>query len=345
MTYSSGRQQRSRMVATEGTPWISVSLLAEHTYCPRAGVIQHESQEEDVGDELIHVSRGRVRRYYTLGEIQRDLSKARKRTLWMTGAFFLSLIFSILFRVPNSLISGPSSQQSPNAAWLNSFSLACCCGWAPILLLLSAICGINWASLYRKHYLPAIRAVASVPDPEHTNSRAVHWWALLKAGFEPRRPNEPLRDARWRLVGCPWRVLVAGDLRIPVFRKRSSDSSAGKRLYRQHYARMAAYCHLLEACEGAESPYGIVMLGNSYDGITVPNQPGTRKTFHDALVATRKTISALGRADPSAAGRLMKKCLACPHSWRDRHTGQSVCGERFHWRPPNTKSDEFESRW
>ena len=334
------QQQRSRMVAAEDDPWISVSLLAEHTFCPRAGIIQHESQEEDTGEEQFHSGRGRVRTYYALEEIQKDLSMWRKRTLWAVGALFGSVVFYGLGAILVRLSLGPSpSQRPPYAAQLSACSSTCCC-LVPVSLLLSVICGFLWLNVYLSHYRPAVRAIASIPDPNHTSSQPVNWWALLNAGFESRRLSEALRYPRWRLVGCPWRILVKGDLRIPVFRKRPSRGTTGERLYRQHYARMAAYCHLIETCEGAKSPYGIIMYGHSHDGITVPNKPGTRKTFHDSLLATRETISALGRVDPPSPDNL-NKCSACPHSWRDRDTGQSVCGERFTWRPPNIR-DEWD---
>jgi len=288
-----------RMAATDDTPWVSVSLLAEHTFCPRAGVIQHESREEDTGEEKFHAPRGKA--FYTIKQIEKELTKWGNYTLIM-------LVITL-------------------------FSFVCV---VPIFILLW--CFLRWADIYYSHYLPAKNARASVPNPEHTEPQPTNWWALIQAGFEPRRLDEGLRDPRWRLVGCPWRILVKGDLRIPVFRKRLGRGDSGDKLYRQHYARMAAYCHLIQECEGASSPYGIVLFGHTYTGMTVPATPWTNKTFHDALVATREMVASLpGKVPPAPSVQDRGKCKLCPHSWRDRTTGLSVCGQRFNWVPPNIR--------
>src|SRR6267142_923284 len=88
-------------------------------------------------------------------------------------------------------------------------------------------------------------------------------------------------------------------------------------LFKQHYARMAAYCHLLEKCEHAYSPYGIILFGNSHEGITIPCQPGTKKTFHDSLLSARTTIANFRQVLPPYP-RNPQICVLCPHSRRDR---------------------------
>jgi hypothetical protein len=187
-------------------------------------------------------------------------------------------------------------------------------------------------------YIPAKLARASVPDSNHTESQVVKWWGLINAGFRPIRPQDQYRDPQWHLAGCPWRILVKGDLRIPVFRKRPSKGNSGDRLFKQHYTRMAAYCHLLEKCEHAQSPYGIVLFGNSHKGLTVPSQPGTKKTFHDSLVSARRTIATIPQVLPQHPANT-QTCVLCPHSKRDVLTNASICGTRFYWNPPNYKDD------
>ena len=55
---------------------------------------------------------------------------------------------------------------------------------------------------------------------------------------------------------------------------------------------MAAYCHLIETCEGAESPYGIVLYPDSYECVTVPNSPENQNKLHSGLLRARKIIRA-----------------------------------------------------
>ena len=53
---------------------------------------------------------------------------------------------------------------------------------------------------------------------------------------------------------------------------------------------MAAYCHLLEVCEGARSPYGVILKGETFAAVTVPNTQRTRAMFHEALLAAREVV-------------------------------------------------------
>lgn len=318
MNYPSGVRKSSRMVADRETPWISVSLLAEHIYCPRAGIIQCETQQEDTGEELFHLGRGKRRTFYDFPQLQRAL----KRT-------FLYTCFTLLLSILLALITFTLGNESAELAAAGTFGLFC--------TSLACVIGIfRWLFIYFALYLPAKLARASVPDPRHTEPQMIHWWNLINAGFRPIRPQEQYRDVQWHLAGCPWRILVKGDVRIPVFRKRLNRGTAGEKLFRQHYARMAAYCHLIEKCEKAWSPYGIILLGDTHHGITVPCQPGTKKAFHDGLVQTRTTLANQYHVLPSYPSHL-QLCVLCPHSRRDRVTGMSVCGTRFGWIPPNYK--------
>jgi len=116
---------------------------------------------------------------------------------------------------------------------------------------------------------------------------------------------------------------------------------------------MAAYCHLLERCEGASSPYGIVLFGDTMKGFSVPATPQTKRVFHDALLATRATIEQFAARQFSIEthGHLLSRlpvawspdppsdsytrCPNCPHSSRDYGSVRGVCGTRFQWDPPD----------
>lgn len=328
MNNSAGPQRQSRMAADRDDPWISVSLLAENAYCSRAGIIQNETGQEDIGEEIFHLGRGRQRLiFYDFKQLKRALKSTLKLILWSIGA-------SILFTLLSVIITTLHLQ----TLWSSIMAICSC------LLFISFICVVygilRWIYIYLFRYLPAKWAHAAAPDPLHTEAQMIQWWRLLNAGFQVIRPQDQYRDTRWHLAGCPWRVLVKGDLRIPVYKKRPNRGNAGEKLFRQHYARMAAYCHLLEKCENARSPYGIILFGDSHIGITVPCQPGTKKTFHNGLIDARKTISYSKNFLPPYPQN-PQICVLCPHSRRDRNTNESICGNRFGWTPPNYR-DAYE---
>jgi hypothetical protein len=350
MNYSAGQRQPSRMNAGRNDPWISVSLLAEQTYCPRAGIIQYETAAEDTGEELFHLGRTKIPAFYDFKQMIRAIKRTFISILIISVILLVSFIFSDIFlfsvylQEPNNTENTSNlstitpthiTPSAPNYALLLGLLfgivLVVC-----LLLLIRNILRLLYICIFL--YIPAKLARASVPDPHHTEVQGVKWWSLINAGFRPIRPQDQYRDSQWHLAGCPWRILVKGDLRIPVFRKRPGRGNSGDRLFKQHYARMAAYCHLLEKCEHAQSPYGIVLFGNSHRGLTVPYQPGTKKTFHDSLVNARRTIANIPKVLPQHPANT-QTCVLCPHSKRDNVTGASVCGSRFYWIPPNYKDN------
>jgi hypothetical protein len=85
-----------------------------------------------------------------------------------------------------------------------------------------------------------------------------------------------------------------------------------KTVQRQHQIRMAAYCHLVEVCEGAESPYGIVLFGDSYQGMAIPNNSQNRKALHEELQKARQTIQAVKGNKEPLPPRNDQICRGCP---------------------------------
>jgi hypothetical protein len=205
-------------------------------------------------------------------------------------------------------------------------------------------------------------AVPAEPDPDFAKSQQVNWWGLLKAGWTAVEYEDPHEDPQWRVSGKPWRVLHKGSLRVPVFRKRRGND----RLYPQHLARMAAYGHLIEVAEGATVPYGVVLFGDGYEGITVPNSDEHGRIFEQGLHDARRLFEAVESAgvvpdipQPTTV------CHACP--WgrprvyrpgitdteldgtrlppyrtrgEDGRLYHSPCGDRFGWVPPHDRAAE-----
>lgn len=331
MTYQAAQRPTSRMVASPQDPWVAVSLISEHVYCPRAAIILHEKNQEDTGDEEqpIISSKRHISVFYTIAQIERELQRLSRirATVGVTTLILLAVTLASM-AIANLLpFFGAIGGIISMLAGLGF--VGCAIGTVSVMA--------QHASLYHGQYLPAINTPPREPPPTHTESQPVEWWGLINAGFQVVRPQEQYRDPHWHLAGCPWRVLVRGNLRIPVFRARSRRNGED-RLFRKHLARMAAYSHLIEKNERAQSPYGVVLFGSTLKGMTVPNAPGIRSVFHDGLVSTRRTIAALaGNGVPGEPPEHI--CKNCPLSRRDRATGLSECGTRFRWTPPNFRDD------
>ena len=216
--------------------------------------------------------------------------------------------------------------------------------------------------------------VADKGDPKLSVHALSEFVFCPRAGLclyeQDRQYDEPEEEAdlyflpmhehlEWKLGGKPWRVLEYGDLRIPVFKHRRH----WKDLYRQHFVRMVAYCRLIETAEGFRSPYGVIIKGETFAAVTVPNTPRTRAMFREALPAARQTI-----CDSEEVNRYPPKpehegvCEHCHLAWRTRlhrrnrylrhgvpiepkpvpgargAAYHSHCGDRFRWTPPFSRS-------
>lgn len=380
MTYSSSGKSSpgEGLAAREHTPWIGVHAMTEFMFCPRAGLISYELGQED-DDEYYEEQRTNLqylpcynsseiatRLNWSINELQiriakRDESLLQQQQLWkkrlvVTSAIAFVATVVICFLGFNS--------------WLHLLMAG-----IAYLFALSRIPKVYYSDsnisslesdikILQARRAAVLRAKPKEPDPL-TDNESVNWWDLLAAGFESVSYQEPLRDRKWRVAGRPWRVLKKGSLRIPVWRRKDENASTRK-LKGQHYARMAAYCHLLEKAEGGRSPYGIVLLGREvYEGITVSNGVGSRAAFHKGLKEARHIVSsAKGGQNPSPPDQ--RNCLNCPKgkpfayregesdartgrlnspvnlhvSGIDRRYYHSECGDRFKWLPPHQKASD-----
>ena len=55
MSDGPGAVRISRMKASGNDPWLSVYAIAEHTFCPRAGLLAFENKRVDPDDEPLFV--------------------------------------------------------------------------------------------------------------------------------------------------------------------------------------------------------------------------------------------------------------------------------------------------
>lgn len=316
-------------------PRVTVNALSQWLFCPRAALLAIEQGLEDEADS------DRLQRWdyipfsYSEFETARLLRRECLRflvaiacTLVLGGATFLSF--------------------GQTAFWI-PFSLGLLTLW-PMVALLTFIRSIFVLSLQR---IEQGQSQASEPSPDFSEPVSVNWWQLRRAGFQPVF-YDTLVDDRLNLAGKPWRVLRRGQLRIPIIRMGSDNQT----IYRKHRARIAAYCHLLGACEDADSPYGILLFHRSYDGIAVRNDPMNRKLFQYALAGCRNMLrnckvpdrprrSACihcerglprlyqpGVSDNSLGGSILP--VHCVYAGDIAY--HSLCGDRFEWRPPHEQA-------
>lgn len=322
-------RKTSRIAASEHTPWIGVHELTEFIFCSRAGIIAHENRGHSVDDELPNL---RYSRDWSVREMKRTL-----RVVQLRAGYLLVAVCSL------AIVSWLSTQLMVRAACVLGLSIAAVSAFKQLRQIVAILIQLRRAR----------RATATIPDRESTDGQTVNWWSLLNAGFESVRYNDPLSDEQVRLTGRPWRVLRKDSLRIPVFRLKSEP-----RLRRQHYARMAAYCHLLKTCEGADSPYGVIIFANSYDGVTVRDSPSARKAFHDELIRARVVVERSRSGSFVRPPENLHHCAHCPlgypslarRGWWFRPSNknarqgadgrfyESECGNRFSWGPPHEKA-------
>lgn len=315
---ATGRKQRGRMAADRQDPWVAVSTMKEKMFCDRAAIIASKKVQDDGEDGMMVLGQYRVVPLYTLRAIRRAL---RGRALWLLGCVALALAGTWVAAAPQALLVRLAGFVAAGTSVLKGLHTA----FQILQLLLQ--------------YGRAQIAASRVPDVEKDEIQDVYWWGLIANGYEARQPQEALSDEKWRLIGKPWRVLYKHGQRIPVVRVRMDQP----RLMRQHFARIAAYCHLLERNEpGISSPGGVVLL-EKYDGKYVPANARSGSTFHNALLDTRRLLrdftegAVPARPDP-------KRCYGCPFgrptssNWGASY--HSDCGDEFDWVPPHRRAHE-----
>lgn len=326
--------------------WMSVSALTEFVFCPRAGLLASESEHE--ADRREKRARLDFSLPYSVPELERSLHRHLNR-IWLLGSVSLAAL----------ALGGYALWSSHNLAAL---------GAAAVLL---AVAGPISRQIEFVRRLARLRAVAKsrearTPDLTTSERQNVDWFELLADDWTSAPNHEPFRDETLALAGSPWRTLRRGSVTVPVFKMIHWDADAdGPKIFPQHVVRMAAYCRLIETCEAHESPCGIVLFGDSYRGVTLPNDASARRLFDEALAAARqRTIDTTEeQLDPSAPPP--EVCRGCPwgapREYRqgateislagdlvpvygsvavDRRLYHSQCGDRFAWTPPH----EFAQR-
>ena len=338
------RPEFTRHIAADHHPKLTASTLAEYAFCPRAGVLRHESDYSDNGDELPS--------YGALPWFERDAIESELHQRWMN-----------LFKYAVVFVAGLVILQLFPLSWL-AFRLLLV-SWSGLATYFIVREFMEWVVL-SKRLVEAKWPVACHPDPDATLPEPVTWWGLLEAGFEVQRLDRPYVHGEWKLGGSPHRTLIYGDLMIPVHRVRSSSGI----LQPQHIVRAMTLCHLIEATIGAPSPYAVILFGDTYDGTTVPNTRENREQFYTVLERARSMIAETDAGDriPPEPTDASTRCAGCFHGQSRKAANRektlkhgnvvdpyfyknargtvfhSCCGDRFGWIPKHRRNRQMKDK-
>lgn len=325
-------------------PDVGVHVLSEHVFCPRAALIAFEAgddghAEPELGPRLDNWVD------YDAHRFAEEL-----RAAWDGLRLWLTLMAPALLGV--------------FVLWRMVSPLAGIIGALPAFYLAARI----WDTSMR--IIDLVRERASYDaapmteiDPAPQAMVEVNWWTLRKAGFDCLKPADAHRDPVRRLRGKPWRMLTKGTtLRIPVIRKHRGERSWG----RQHVVRLAAYCHLIEACEGADAPFGVLMFAGSYDCLIFPSTPEAKAMLERALDDAREFVRVYEEGQYLPTAPTDGRCVGCHFGKPRRHQEGSAtvlrtepieafatmgvdqktyhchCGDRFNWVPPHRQAVELK---
>lgn len=317
---------------------VSVHVLSEGVFCPRAAVLALESGRDNGEDEPLLGPRLDEFADYDEHRFVEELHAA-----WGEVRFWLTLL-------------APAALLVVGVWWLVSPI------WGVIVSLpLFRLGSRLWVT--GKRIVALVRqldmfdaAPGGDIDLAPQEIREVNWWSLRKAGFDCQKLVDPHRDPVEGLVGRPWRVLTKGTtLRIPVIRKHR-----GERVWRvQHVVRVAAYCRLIKSCELGDSPFGVLMFSGSYDCLIIPNSIGAESQLEKAFKHVQELLSVYeggkfipreptdnrcngchwGKPCVYVAGKtdtiLNGKPVIPLRTRAGERYFHSACGDRFQWVPPH----------
>ncbi|MBI1310097.1 hypothetical protein GC176_02230 [bacterium] len=329
MSDGGGAARPSRMKARSDDPWLSVHAIAEYTFCPRAGLIAYENRRADPDDEPPAFD---TLPRFELQAVEAEIAQQMK----------------LLFRWLWAMLVVATS--SPISVYLKQYWYLVLAGVAMIFITWQSLSVLAVLQELHRRRRVLLESRSAEPDPFHEQMQPVNWFGLLNLGFQSQVVNEPLRDGVWNFEGKPWRLLIRGDLVIPVFRTRSAQESPRE----PQVAKCMAYCRLVSVVYERECPYGIILTGEDYSGFAIPYCEMFRRDFHNSLVALRHLVQATGYGRDTEVDYEPRKCSGC-HLGRPRSpsSGERVvrfgapvpvktnrdgmhsdCGDRFEWEPP-----------
>jgi len=314
---------------------VGVHALSEFVFCPRAGVLSSESQRDDDGEEDVSLG-PKLSGFFDYDArifAERSAAEWSRVKQWLTLLAPCVLLVWVVWRMA-----------SPFAAIVASL---------PSLYVLARLWDVGRAlAILKKERAVFNVAPTTAVDMNPNQISQINWWTLRKAGFDCVRSRDAYVDEE--LKGRPWRLLVKDtQWRIPVIRKHRGEKTCGP----QHVVRAAAYCRLVETCEGGRAPFAILLFADSYDAIVIPNSPNAQAMLDRSLREMDDVLTAFERTRLQPAAPTDQRCKGChwgkPTSFRNetvlngvpvppiRIEGvgsanyHSCCGDRFQWVAPH----------
>jgi hypothetical protein len=323
---------------------IRVHTLSEYVFCSRAGVLARESNAADQceddppnGPRLDGFHDYDEHRFCE--EIQAAWGQMR---LWLTWLAPSLLLTSVIWRA-----------YSPLAAIISSL---------PVFYLAARIFDTTRVLFSLVRERAAFRAAPAIEvDLAPQQIAEVNWWTLRKFGFDCAKPNDSYSDGA--IAGRPWRLLIKDTMwRSPVIRKHRGERVWGH----QHVIRAAAYCRLVEALEGGQAPFGVLMFAGSYQCWVFPNTPEVQAQLNQTIQELNEFLDVYDRGGFIPAEPTDERCCGCPWgkpigfhettilngqelppiriegiSKGDYHC---ACGDKFNWVPPHEDTERLQGK-
>ena len=323
-------------------------MLSEHVFCPRAALIAHETGP-DQGDE--EPCLGPRLDFFADYDEQRFAEELHQRwgelRLWLTlsAPAILLVLLAVYFH-------------SPLAGLVVSL---------PLMLLAERCWHVLTQIIAVVRERAAYRAVTVAEiEMAPTEVKKLNWWSLRKAGVDCDKLVDSLSPPEGELKGNPWRILKQGNtIEIPVIRRHRGRNDWGP----QHEVRLAAYCRLIEKCEGRSSPFGVILFAGTHDCVIIPNTAATEMRLELAIIDAQEFLAIQDRGTHIPAAPTDNRCAGCPHGeprlfqrgasetvlngeqlpayttnsvrksdGRLRGVYHCVCGDRFKWIPPHKEA-------
>ena len=343
---------------------IGVHTLSEFVFCPRAGVISHERQNDDAGVDTGFVDLS-YSPDYDIVLAKQEVGKIIKRLENFSFGFLGGTLATVIF----------------------GFAIKPFLGLLCLLILIPTVAFLA-PRLYRdvvryRHLKKQIqiynRQKDRLPDLDKLGTEEIPWYSLLKS-CDVEKCHDLLIDEDLGVCGKPWKLLHCGDACLPVFFCRKPESADDSEddptawLKKQHSVRMRAYCHLIEKNTGKHSSCGIIVFAGSMNAVAIKfwKDKASDRQFKESLLIARETVLEfeqhekvgipatnvcirchLGRPkvyrlEPGVAYRNGSPIRPMLHQLKNKQnknkslTLHSVCGDFFKWIPPHEKATELK---
>lgn len=335
--------QTSRRKSTSSS-LVSVHVLSESVFCPRAGLIASESASEDLDGEP------------NLGpRLDPFIDYDERRLLEELKRAYSDLSLWAISLIPASLVVFA-------ALMFKQLVLALVLIFPVCILLVKCNEAFQEIVLLVRERMRLRSAPEMQIDLAPTEVIHLSWWSLRKAGFDCVLVRDRLETLDGSLTGKPWRVLKKGNtIAAPVIRREFGRDDWGS----QHEMRLAAYCDLIEQCENRSCPFGVILFAGTSVCAIIPNTQEMKRKKRHALEELNRllTLRSLGSFQPPAPTD--NRCVGCefgrPREYRPensethsrgfalpacisetKHSDGSVrgqfhsdCGDFFRWVPPH----------